>query len=302
MSEPRDPFDFENPPGWTDPYAGLNDLGGDEPLPQLEPAGTPPAGPPRSPLLTGLIIGLLLVALSVAVFQLLRPDEDGGTAGETTSTTGAGETTTTGAGDTTTTTAATTSTTLPAADEYPAVGDAIPVDRMKLITTGIRINDNDIPDFEFGDGAADIIGRMRASFGNPDEDTGWQVSTGQWGVCEGELERIIRFGPFAAIVTLVNNEDTFSAYRQDLSLGSFTSPTTDLETLSGLKAGDTVQTLQDLYGSSQSVSFSANSLLGTVFELRSSDSSELLLWGPVRGEEPDDLVIGIYSPDACDAA
>ena len=34
------------------------------------------ATPPGSPLLTGLIIGLLLVALSVAVFQLLRDDDE----------------------------------------------------------------------------------------------------------------------------------------------------------------------------------------------------------------------------------
>lgn len=299
MSEPRDPFDYENPPGWTDPYAGLSDLTGDEPLPQLEPSGTPPAAPPRSPLLTGLIIGLLLVALSVAVFQLLRPDED--TSGATTtSSTEAGETTTTAPGETTTTSPAVTSTTLPPSDEYPAVGNAIPVDKMKLITAGLRINDNEIPDFTFGDPAADIVGKMRASFGAPDEDTGWQVSTGQWGVCEGELERIVRFGPFAAIVTLVNNEDTFSGYRQDLSLGSFQSPTTELETLSGLRAGDTVGTLKELYGSSQDVSFATNALLGTVFELRSAETSELLLWGPVRGEADSDLVIGIYAPDVCE--
>ncbi|RPI24398.1 MAG: hypothetical protein EHM57_02775 [Actinobacteria bacterium] len=299
MSEPRDPFDYENPPGWTDPYADLSDLTGEEPLPQLEPSGTPPAAPPRSPLLTGLIIGLLLVALSVAVFQLLRPDEDSSAA--TTTTTAAGETTTTAPGETTTTSSSATTTTLPSADEYPAEGDAIAVDVMKLVTTGLRINDNDIPDFEFGDPASEIIGRLRASFGAPDEDTGWQVSTGQWGVCEGELERIIRFGPFAAIVTLVNNEDTFSGYRQYLSLGSFDSPTTELETLSGLRAGDTVATLNELYAS-QEVTFTTNSLLGDVFELRSAETGELLLWGPVRGTADTDLVIGIYAPDVCGRA
>lgn len=301
MSEPRDPFDHENPPGWTDPYAELSDLTGDEPLPQLEPSGTPPAAPPRSPLLTGLIIGLLLVALSVAVFQLLRPDEDSAS-GSTTTTTVQGETSTTAPGETTTTAGGATTTTLPDADEYLAVGDAIPVDVMKLVTTGIRINDNDIDDFVFGDPASEIIGMLRASFGSPDEDTGWQVSTGQWGVCEGELERVVRFGPFAAIVTLVNNEDTFSGYRQDLSLGSFDSPTTELETLSGLRAGDTVATLNELYGSTQDVSFGTDSLLGDIFELRSPESNELLLWGPVRGTADTDLVIGIYAPDVCGRA
>ena len=69
MTTPQDPYD--NPPGWTDPYADLTDISGDDPLPPMEPPTTPPAQPPSSPLLTGLIIGLLLIALSVAVFQLL---------------------------------------------------------------------------------------------------------------------------------------------------------------------------------------------------------------------------------------
>jgi hypothetical protein len=299
VSEPRDPFDFDNPPGWTDPYAELSDLTGDEPLPQLEPEGTPPAGPPGSPLLTGLIIALLLVALSVAVFQLLKPGEEGA-AGTTTTTTGE-TTTTTSDGSSTTSTEGGTTTTLPSADEYPAVGNAILVTKMKLVTTGVKIQDDQIPDISFGDPAADAVGRLRASFGDPDDDTGWEVSTGQWGVCEGDLERIVKFGPFAVIVTLDNNEDVFEGYRQDLSQGNFDSPATDLETLSGLRAGDTVATLKDLY-SDQDVSFNTDPLLGDIFELRSASDNSLLLWGPIRGTQDTDLVIGIYAPNVCDRA
>ena len=92
MSDPRDPFD--NPPGWTDPYSDLTDLTGDEPVPPLEDESVPPATPPRSPLLTGLIVGLLLVALSIAVFQLLRPDDSEDSADVTTTTLDGATTTT----------------------------------------------------------------------------------------------------------------------------------------------------------------------------------------------------------------
>ena len=298
MADPNDPFDYENPPGWTDPYSDLSDLTGEEPIPPLEPAGQPPAAPPpRSPLLTGLIIALLLVAVSVAVFQLLRPEDDG-TAASTTTTSVDGTTTTTPPGDTTTTTAPGTTTTLPDSGDYEPVGDASPVDRLKLISNGMRVNDNDIPDIVFGTPAPEAIGRFLASFGPADEDTGWQVSTGASGVCEGELERIIRFGPYAAIVTLDQNDDIFNGYRQDLSFGDFNSPAVDLETLSGLQAGDTVATLKELY-SNQSVEFSTDPLVGEIFELRSASSGVLLLWGPVRGQSDSDLVIGIYAPDVC---
>jgi hypothetical protein len=49
----------------------------------------------------------------------------------------------------------------------------------------------------------------------------------------------------------------------------------------------------------QKVTFDSHPLLDEIFELRSASTDELLLWGPVRGQEPDDLVIGIYAPDVC---
>ena len=175
MTEPRDPFD--NPPGWTDPYGDLTDLTGDEPVPPLEDPDTPAATPPGSPLLTGLVVALLLVALSVAVFQLLSGD-DGEPEAAVTSTTSApdGSTTTAPPASTTTTVA------LPPAAPYPPLGPQIPVGKMKLMTNRIRVQDDNISDLAFGDAAADAVGALTASFGDPDEDTAWQVSTGEWGV------------------------------------------------------------------------------------------------------------------------
>jgi len=296
VSDSQDPF--SNPPGWTDPYADLSDLTGDEPLQPMEPPTTPPAQPPGSPLLTGLIIGLLLIALSVAVFQLLGRD-DSGTATGTTTTTVAGETTTTQDGTgTTTTSEGGSTTTVPAADPYDPVPPAIPVDRLKLITNGMRVNDNDIKDIVFGDDAATAIGRFVASFGEPTEDTGWQVSTGQYGVCAGDLERVVLFGPYAAIVTKPGGQEIYDGYRQDLTYGDLSNPAADLETLSGLKIGDTVADLNATYAG-EKVTFSTDPKLGEIYEVRGSTSGSLLLWGPVEGENDTDRVIGIYAPDVC---
>jgi hypothetical protein len=97
------------------------------------------------------------------------------------------------------------------------VPPAIEVERLKLITNGLRVNDNDIPDIVFGQDAPTAMGRLVASFGEPTEDTGWQVSTGQYGVCAGDLERVLLFGPFAAIVTKPGGQEVFNGYRHDLT-------------------------------------------------------------------------------------
>jgi hypothetical protein len=295
LSEPRDPFD--NPPGWTDPYDDLSDLTGDEPMPPLEDPSTPAATPPGSPLLTGLVVALLLIALSVAVFQLLRDDGDGDGGTDV----GAGTTTTVGDGTTTTGATSTTTTTvaLPPSEPYPPVGPQIAVGRMKLMTDRIRVQDDNIADLVFGDPAADAVGALTASFGDPDEDTGWQVSTGEWGVCVGDLERIVRFGPFAAIVTLQDDDsDIFNGYRQDVQFGDLGSPASQLETLSGLRAGDTVGDLQSIYAD-QTVEFATDPNAGEIFELRGAESNDLILWGSIAGQAETDPVLGIYAPDIC---
>ena len=288
MSEPRDPTD------WTDPYDDLSGLTGDEPIPPLEDPDTPPATPPGSPLLTGLVVGLLLVALSVAVFQLLT-DDDTAVAGATTTTSLPDGATTTVPGSSTT---STTTSPLPPSDPYPPVGEPIPVGRMKLMTDRVRVQADDIPDLTFGNAADLVIGALTASFGDPDEDNGWQVSTGEWGVCVGDLERVVRFGPFAAIVTMVDDADVFNGYRQDVGFGDLGSPASQLETLSGLRAGDTVGDLQRIYAN-QTVEFGTDAAVGEVFELRGAESNDLILWGPVAGQDDEDPVIGVYAPDLC---
>jgi hypothetical protein len=297
VSDPQDPYD--NLPGWTDPYADLTDISGDAPLPPMEPPTTPPAQPPGSPLLTGLIIGLLLIALSVAVFQVLGSDDSGTaspsdtstTAGdsETSTTTGDGQTTTTGNGATTTS---------PGTDPYPPVGDPIPVEDLKMKADGFKVEVDGVSDIVFGTDADSAIGQLVASFGASTQDTGWQVSTEQFGVCNGDFERIVYFGPFAAIVTKPDGQEIFNGYRSDLQFGDLTNPAASLETLSGLKIGDTVATLKEIY-SGEKVEFSTDPKLGEIYQVIGGSTGNLLLWGPVDGTADDDRVIGIYAPDVC---
>jgi len=297
VTTPQDPY--SNPPGWTDPYADLTDISDDDPLPPMEPPTTPPAQPPSSPLLTGLIIGLLLIALSIAVFQLLRPD-DSGTAIGTTTTSDTSETTTTSDTSETTTTSdgSIATTTIPDTDPYPPVDPPIPVEKLKMITNGMRINDDDIPDIVFGADAETAIGRYVASLGPSTDDTGWQVSTNGYGVCAGELERVIFFGTYAGILTKQGGQEIYNGYRQDLTFGDATHEAFALETLSGLKIGDTVAELKEIY-KGETVSFAINPKLGDVYLVEGSTSGNLLLWGPVEGNDDADRVVGIYAPDIC---
>jgi hypothetical protein len=298
VSDPQDPYD--NLPGWTDPYADLTDISGDAPLPPMEPPATPAAQPPGSPLLTGLIIGLLLIALSVAVFQVLGSDDgDTAAATPTTTTLGDGETSTTvGDGQTTTTGDNGATTTSPGTTPYPPVGDPIPIENLKLKATGFTVTSEGIPNIEFGTDADSAIGQLVSSFGASTQDTGWQVSTEQFGVCAGDFERIVYFGPFAAIVTKGDGNEIFNGYRSDLQFGALTNPTASLETLSGLKIGDTVADLKELY-SGETVEFSVDPKLGDIYQVIGGSTGNLLLWGPVDGTADADRVIGIYAPDVC---
>jgi len=298
VSDPQDPYD--NLQGWTDPYADLTDISGNTPLPPMEPPATPPAQPPGSPLLTGLIIGLLLIALSVAVFQVLGSD-DGGTAAPDTTTTTAGDgdtSTTTGDGQTTTTGDNGATTTTPGTTPYPPVGEPIPIEDLKLKADGFKVTKEGVANIEFGVDAETAIGQLVSSFGDSTQDTGWQVSTEQFGVCAGDFERIVYFGPFAAIVTKPNGTEVFNGYRSDIQFGDLTNPAASVETLSGLKIGDTVADLKSIY-SGEKVEFSTDSKLGEIYQVIGGSTGNLLLWGPVEGTTDADRVIGIYSPDVC---
>ncbi len=306
MTDRQEPPVGQDP---LDPYADLSDLGAGQSLPLLEDPSIPPAAPPRSPLLTGLIVALLLIVVSIAVFQLLSDDESSESqpvATETTTTATAATSGTSTEGSSASPTAGSTTTSeTPSVttgsvelaggfEPYQASGDPISLNNLRMAVDSLG-------PVEFGTEASTAIGRLIVSLGTPDEDTGPIVSTGAFGVCEGDLERIVRWGPFIAIVTIDSaNVETFASYRLDFAYAveGLGSPATELETLSGLKAGQSVVALQEVYEDFD-VSFEVDPDLGMTFVLRSSRTGKLLLWGPVTSEDSNGIVLGIYAPDVC---
>lgn len=262
----------------------------------LEDRGVPSASPPRNPLIVGLAVLAVLVVITVTSFQLLARDPDPGPRLPT-------ETTTTVEGTPSTTAdanaaigstsdpAATTTTGAPGPTIAP-VGDAIPLDQLQLARTSIG-------PIEFGLPADQALGRLAASLGPADSDSGDTISTGEFGSCVDTYERIVRWGP---LIVIVNHDDAgvpvFAGYRLDSSQ-SFISPASDLATLSGLKAGDSVAELEEIYGGSFTINYSDDPTLGTIYELRRDSDGARVLWGPTTGTTADSVVLGIFSPEPC---
>jgi hypothetical protein len=298
-NRPADPWDGFEP---LDPFAELKDLSDADPLPPLEDPAVPAATPPRSPILTGIIVALLLIVLTVAFFQFLSQDDDDAAAGgttvpETTATpTTEGTPETTGAPDETTGTGTETDATQPGTgvfEPYEAAGEPVALSELTLAVDSVG-------PIEFGTPARQSIGRLIASLGEPDEDNGPVVSTGAYGTCAGETERIVRWGPFVAIVVVdPDGTETFAAYRLDLNYGDdLSANAVNLETLSGLKAGFSVLQLEQVY-STFDLQYEVVDDIGQTFQLYSANTGNLLLWGPVTSDESTGYVLGIYSPDAC---
>jgi len=288
---------------------------GDEPFPRFEPGrargvssrlrGGGSGGPSQAnPWLVGLAVAVVLAAVSIIAFGLLRPD--GGTAiststtapvddgSSTTATTDGGSVTTDGGGSTTTGGEGTvTTTSLPDGGTPPItpVGEAIPITELVMTT-------DDIGPLDLGSDGDEVLGRMVATFGEPTEDTGFGVGAGDFGECAGDPVRVVRWGPLNIVVVGEPGDNIFASYRMDLRYGGITSPTTDIQTRSGLRVGDTVGQLQEIY-SGFAIEFVVDPDAGLVFELREQLGADLLLWGPVESQDEDALVTGIYSPDSC---
>lgn len=285
----------QQPPGGRPPvYSTLSDLQGNEPLHALEDSGVPPAAPPRNPLIVGLAVLAALVVVTVASFQLLARDPDTGPRPATTTTApsdGSSDTTVADASGTTADPSAETTTTEPS-PTVAAVGDPIPLAELQLAR-------NSIGPIDFGLPADQALGRLAASLGPPDSDSGDGVSTGEFGSCVDVYERTVRWGP---LIVIVNHDSAgvpvLAGYRLDSSQ-SFISPASDLTTLSGLKAGNSVAELESIYGGSFAINYDVDPTVGNIYELIRDSDGARVLWGPVTGSTADDVVLGIFSPEPC---
>lgn len=236
------------------------------------------------PLMLGFGIGLIMIA--VFVFFLNSNSSDTPTttvvASPTTTVDATPATTLTQPPATTTAPATTTTTsTIPPPPLPEAIGEPIPVADLQLAAFFMG-------PLGIGDAADDVLGRLIATFGEPDSH---QVIDGTLGLCPGQTGVSTTWGPLAVITA----DDAFVAYRlEDFAADH---PASALETLSGLQVGDTVADLELIYSGLIVDLLEAEGR----FEL-STDGGDLLLWGPVTSVEPEGVVSGIYSPNACEGS
>ncbi len=279
-----------------DPYEDLMDLTGTENVPPLEDPTTPVATPPRSPLLMGLIVGLFLVILSIAAFEVIGQDEEPDPSAAPSSS-AAGDSSTTDASGTTAeqpgTTAEPPASVVVDLPEFTATGNAVDIADLALMVDAIG-------PIKLGTSAPRSVGRLITSLGPPDEDSGAVESTGEFGTCPGAIERIVRWGPLVAVVVVDDDgTQTLGGYRLDTEYGGLGSPAADLRTLSGLKLGNSVERLESIYAGFE-IAYAPHPDLNEIYELRSSNTGNLLLWGPLGSSQGSGgFIRGIYSPDAC---
>ena len=282
---------------------------GDEPFPRFEPGqsrrfsrmsgGGGASGPAHvNPWVVGLAVAVVLAAVSIIAFGLLSPDDQ--MAGSTSTSTTAGNdgstsTTAGGNGSTSTTdgSGTVTTTSLPNGGTPPItpVGEAIPIAELRMTV-------DDLGPLDLGDDGDEVLGRLAATFGEPTQDTGFIVGAGSFGECAGDTIRVVQWGPLNIVVKGQPGDNQFVSYRMDLRYGGITSPTTDIQTQSGLRVGDSVGQLQDIYAGF-AIEFVVDPDVGLVFELRDQLGGDLLLWGPVESQDEEALVTGIYSPNPC---
>jgi hypothetical protein len=302
----------------TDHNHGQGDLfggPGEPPEVAVPPEGGPLPGPGWSARLEALRIPVMIALALVAAFatvQFLRggddattdqvappPPEVAPTVAVTSLPSVAPAATTTAPPSTTAappattippTTTTTTTTTITPPPFIEPIGDPIAIDDLVLSVVGIG-------PLDFGDSGDQVLGRIAASLGQPGADTG-RVDFGPSDRCEAGTRREVRWGPLT-IVTEFDQDggERFHSFRVDVRDPAVTGPASGLQTLSGLKAGDTVGELQDIYGSGFTIDYTQHEAEGDRFELRSRQG--LLLWGPVTSTERDGTVLGIFSTDAC---
>ncbi len=292
----------EPPRRGEDPYQPLRNIEDGSSIWPLDDPGTPPARPPGGgfrPFLIGLIVGVVLAVVSVVGFQLLRPDSE-----ET-------ATTVPSAGATVATDVAPTSTPGTSAPDATSVPTTTPPETVPtepppeiapvgtpLDIAGLRLAANRIGPIDIGTSESEALGRLVASLGPPDEDSGEVTSSGELGSCPGDTVRVVRWGPLAVVTVPSDAIRVLGGFRMDLALGGLDARAATIPTLSGLRAGDSVADLQSIYNEF-TIDFLEEPELGLIFELRQPGEADLLLWGPVTSEADDGRVTGIFSPDPC---
>ena len=238
-------------------------------------------------LIPALIAAAAVVVVALFAFGFLDDNTEPASAPEAVAapvpTTAAPTTTTQAPTTTAAPSTTTTSTTIPDLASIEPVGDAIPMASLTLKAGGIG-------PLVIGDAAPDAIGRLVASLGRP-EEVG--VAGPELGLCAGDEGRFVRWAGLTVVVTGTLADGVFAGYRFEEQ--AVPTMHLDLATPSGLRVGDPLSTLNEVYAAYQ-IDYVSD---GGTELFRLADEEGLLLWGPVSSIEDSGSVEGIHSPNAC---
>ena len=238
-------------------------------------------------LIPALIAAAAVIVVALFAFGFLDDNTEPASAPEAVAapvpTTAAPTTTTQAPTTTAAPSTTTTSTTIPGLASIEPVGNAIPMSSLTLKAGGIG-------PLVIGDAAPDAIGRLVASLGRP-EEVG--VAGPELGLCAGDEGRYVRWAGLTVVVTGTLADGVFAGYR-------FEEPAVptmhlDLATPSGIRVGDPLSALNEVYAAYQ-IDYVSD---GGTELFRLADEEGLLLWGPVSSIEDSGRVEGIHSPNAC---
>jgi hypothetical protein len=180
----------------------------------------------------------------------------------------------------------------------PAAPTIAPVEPA-LAVGDLRLSEDGLGELEFGSDGLITVGRLVATFGQPDSDSGVVAAPAveSGGFCEGELQRVVRWGALS-IYNAVGDDGAETFASVVIEDGASDHPANGLSTLSDLGIGDTVAELRAIYEGFR-IEFAAGTE-DAVWEVRASSDGRLLVWGTSSGTgEPDDVVTSIRSSRRC---
>jgi hypothetical protein len=189
-------------------------------------------------------------------------------------------------------------TTAPPAPTTTAPPPAATIEPIGDPAADLRLSEDGLGELSFGADGIDVVGRLVATFGQPDLDTGPRPAPAAeaGGFCEGEQQRQVRWGSLSIYNRVAaDGEQTLGSVQINLADGD--DPADGVATLSGLAVGDTIADLQSIYDGFGVELFPDTG--GGLWEVRAASDGRLLLWGTMSGDEPNDVITSIRSSLRC---
>ena len=155
----------------------------------------------------------------------------------------------------------------------------------------------------FGNSDPDVIGRLAATFGQPDSIL---PADEKWGLCQDDTGRVLEFGYLSVIMRDIEGGEELVGYRQRLKdrQPDPADLSGDLRTISGLGLASRLSDARQLYSRVVTAELAAqqDETLppgSPIFIVQRSSDGRTLIWGELSDDD-DAVVRSINSPNVCD--